>query len=136
MTLSSFNPFSCIEAALFAPAPRSLDRLRVDDRSRGTGVASSLDPCYAPQSVVQPLEEAVLLPRSEVVVYRRPRGELPRQHAPLAAGLDQVEHGIQDVAAKIVFASALPVEERFDKLPLGVRQVGAIALMHGSDKSR
>ena len=72
----------------------------------------------------------------------RPRSKLARQHALRriflcqAARFDQVEHGAQNVASEVVFAAAFPVKEWFDKLPFGVRQVGAMAFSHGSGESR
>jgi hypothetical protein len=46
---------------------------------------------------VHPLPKPVDASLSEVVVDRLPRREVPRQHAPLAAALEHVEGGVEDL---------------------------------------
>jgi hypothetical protein len=48
-----------------------------------------------------------------------------RQHAPLTTGLVQVEDGAYDLT-EMMLTKGLRLEEGFDKLPLGIHQVGVI----------
>src|SRR5690606_1326614 len=96
------------------------------DAQRRGGLSTGERAHGAAKVAVEPGDESPL-PLAEVVVDRRPRGELTREVSPLAARLSEVEEGVEDVAAQVILPFALPVEEGFDSFPLGVRQVGAVA---------
>jgi len=64
-----------------------------------------------------------------VIVDGLPRRKRGGQPSPLASGFVEVKQGVKDVS-RVMFALLLPLEEGFDSLPLGVRQVRAVS--HGS----
>jgi len=135
VALAPLDPFAAVKAPHSAHV-RRLDRLAIDDGQAGTGLTSSLDPYTAPQGIGQAFEEALLGPSSEVIVDGLPGRKALGEHAPLASGFIEVKQGVTEVS-RLMFSEGLPLEERFDSLPLGVRQVGAVAwismiLLHGS----
>jgi hypothetical protein len=77
-----------------------------------------------------PLPEVVIdrLPLQKCL-HCKPAGQHPLRRISLhsASRFDQVEKPVQDVAAQVVLAASVGIEKRFDLLPLGVRQVGAVA---------
>lgn len=133
VTLAALDALAAIEAAQ-SPDMRSLDRLAIDEGGAGTGLASGFDADTAPEGIGQAFEQALLGPLSEVIVDGLPGREALGEHAPLASGFVEVKQGVTE-ASGMMFSEGLPLKERFDSLPLGVRQVGAIAtvLLHSSD---
>ena len=76
----------------------SLDRLRIDPGGGGLGVAFRGDPRLVPQGVVKPLQGAVATPSVEVITDRAGWGEVVGQGQPVAALVEQVEDGVDDLA--------------------------------------
>ena len=76
--------------------------------------------------VVDGVDRAEVAPAPEVVVDGLPRRERVGEHPPLDAALDEVEDSVED-EAEVMGVEPLAGEERCDSLPLGVRQVGAVA---------
>lgn len=134
------RPLTRLPPVVAAPGSahaRTGNRLAVYDGDRGTGVASRFDARRAPERIGKTLPKARLDPLAEVVVNGLPRGKARRafrQEAPLAAGLVVVENGVHKFAG-MMLTEGLPLEEGIDKFPLGIRQIGAIASLHGSDRS-
>ena len=87
-------------------------------------------PCTSARHTEQTLNYAALFPLTEVVVHRLPRCKPAGQHSPLAACFEQVQQAVQDVPSQIMLAVARGVEDGFDFLPSGVRQVRAIVFAH------
>src|SRR5690606_28583142 len=125
VALAALDELPPVEAALTA-LYRRLHRLAVDDRRRRRGVATGTLAREAAQPLVDGPDEAAVAPPLEVVVDGGPGRERLREHPPLAPGLGEVEHGVED-EAEVVLASALGIEQRSDSFPLSVRQVGAKA---------
>src|SRR5690606_12117797 len=123
--LASLDELPAVEPPL-APLRRRLDRLAVDDGGRGALLSPGALAGEPAHPLVDGLDEAAVAPPPEVVVDGGPRRERLREHAPLAPGLREVEHGVED-RAEVVLASALGIEEGGDSFPLSVRQVGAKA---------
>jgi hypothetical protein len=134
MAFSPVDAVFSVIAALAAPTCR-LDRLAIDDGETWGGLPASLQADDLAQRRVHAPDKPALLPSTEVVVDGLPGGELTWEHAPLAAGLQQVEDGVEDGASQVVLSLALVMEQGFDNFLLGVGQVGAIALVHGFGRS-
>ena len=132
VALASLDEFAAVEASCPADVG-GFDRLAVDDGCAGAGVSACLESHTAAQGIGELFEQASLGPLSKVIVDGLPRGKALGKHAPLAAGFVEVKQGVTD-ASGLVFSERLPLEERFDSFPLGVRQVGAIVArkLHGS----
>src|SRR5690606_34398003 len=124
-----------------APFFRGLDALAVDDADGRLGLFAGGLPDLAAQLVVEELDGPIITPPREVVVNAVPLGKVRRQHAPLAAGAqqieDRVEHGAHGQLA-LAAAELLRGYERFDKQPLLVREVGRVVGSHANliDKPR
>ena len=76
------------------------------------------------ERMVDAQQRAVALPFDEVVVHGALGRQIPRQLAPLAAGRQHVEDGVQDLAPAFV---ALRRQVRLDQRPLRVRHIARIA---------
>ena len=130
--LAALDLFEAVEAALVAPDRRRLDRLAIDHGRRRAGLAPELAAQFAAHEAQQAGNQASVAPLLEVVVDQAPGGKLTGQETlrrvPLrAAGLDEVEHRVEDLVAQVVLALTFVVEQVFDSFPLGVRHIGAIA---------
>ena len=88
-----------------------LDRLRIDHGGGGLRVAFRGDPRLVPQGVVEPLQGAVAAPPVEVITDRAGWGEVVGQGEPVAALVEQVEDGVDDLA-KVGGAAAGPRRSR------------------------
>ena len=93
-------------------------------------MAYSHQPHRAAEPRVKALDAPALSPLAEVGVNGLPRREAFRQHAPLATRFEKVKERVHDLARRMLGVGALISENGFDNLPLGVRQVGAICLLH------
>lgn len=134
MALTPLDEFAPVEATPWPTDAARLDRLAIDDRRRRARLASFLDASGPTQRIVEAFDQAGGHPPAEVVVDGLPGREAaaaPGKHPPRAAGPGEVERGVHEVLG-VVLAEGLPLEERFDMLPLGVCQVRVV---HGSGKS-
>src|SRR5581483_5765942 len=113
----------------------ALDRLAVHRPGGRLGRAAVADAAVVAQRVVEAPPGAVPLPAAEVAVDGVPGREVARQHAPGAAGAQQVEDGVEDVAAVVLGGPAAGPrggDQGGDVGPLHVRQVGRVVLpAHG-----
>jgi len=98
VTLAPFDLFVVVEAARLATEHRGLDRLRINDGCAGAGSPACLASDEAAQSTQHPIKEAETAPSVKVVAHGLPGGQVSRDFAPLAAGFDEVEDGIDDFA--------------------------------------
>src|SRR5690606_5387978 len=131
--LASVDALPAVEPARPAGVAR-LHRLAVDDGGRRARLPPGLPPDGAAEPVAQPREEAAVTPAPEVVVDRLPGRIRVGEVAPLAPGLREVEHGVEDVSG-VVLDRAVTSQQRGDTFPLSVRQVGAVASRaHGSGR--
>jgi hypothetical protein len=74
--------------------------LAVDDAGARLGLPAGLGARRQGQHHPDPMPHAVLAEAAEVAVDRAPGRERPRQHPPRAAGAQQVEDGVEDVAQR------------------------------------
>jgi hypothetical protein len=130
MSLSPFDLFGTVVSSGGPTDVGRLDALRVDHGRRGARCASGFDPGRAPERIAQASQKSALAPPAEVIVDGLPRGEVVRQHSPLATAFEQVKQGVENLARGVFLEGALSLKERFDKFPLRVRQVGAICFLH------
>ena len=109
------------------------DRLRVDQRGAGLGVAAVGLTDMVPEGVMEPPDRAVVVPPGEVPVHRGPRREVLRQLPPGAACPHHVEDRVHDPASWVLLPPAAfrphPCrrQQRLDQLPLFIRQIRRIA---------
>jgi len=75
------------------------------------------------EKAVEALECALFVSSPIGVVNTLPLGKFLRQHRPLASCFNEVADGVDDGAAVMFWFG---VKEGFDRLPLGVSQIGAI----------
>lgn len=112
---------------------RGLDALGVEDAGAGLGISALGLPDQPSQETVELLEDAVLLPGSEVSVDGLPRGEVVWRVAPGDPGPVDVEDGVHDPAQIVLRRSAdvqaLPspdcppgCQSWFQQLPMGIGQ--------------
>ena len=96
-----------------------LDRLGVDNPEAGGCLVGVLLPHQLMQPYLHSLPNTANQPLAEVVVHRTPRPELPREHSPLAARFQLVEHGIPDLT-QVYFTFPLVVQNILYTLPLAI----------------
>src|SRR5262249_17680531 len=118
-----------VVAALAALRGR-LDRLAVGGRGPRAGVAPGAGADPLAQGLVDAVPGAVVAPASVPGVDRGPGREVVRQQAPLAAGADQVEDGVEHLAqfGRRPAGALGPGEERLDEGELVIGQVSVITL--------
>lgn len=135
MPFSAIDLFEGVEAADSSHSG-AWNRLAVDNQRAGSPVATRSAPDCAGGNAQNAQDTSFLAPSAKVVVHGLPLGKLAGQHAPLRSCFDHVQDCIQHVVAKGVAAFATGGEIAADLFPLGVRQVGAIALLaHGFGES-
>jgi hypothetical protein len=98
LALATVYLLAAVVATVLAAHPGSLGRLGVHHTGGGVGIAPELGPQAPADHVVQLLPGAIQPPLSEVVKDGLERRKLAREHPPLAAGLQQVEDGVEDLA--------------------------------------
>ncbi len=81
-----------------AAAFRGFHRLTVDHRGRGNGLAPLLLARLDGQGMVDAATGAVLTPGPDVAVHRAAGRKFLGQHAPLAAGREQIEKRVDNLA--------------------------------------
>jgi hypothetical protein len=128
----SFAPvdfLACIVAPLVAGFG-ALDALAVDDRSAGLRLASFDQAEMFSQMRVNLVQQAIALPESEVVIDRTPRSKVLGQVAPLAAGFDEVEDRVEQLAERMLAGAALLAglgEAVVDELPFGIGKIRCVS---------
>lgn len=111
---------------------RRLDALAVHDPGARLRVPAHRRPDPRPQVVVEPDPGAVRRPLVEVVPDGAPGAEVPRQQPPLAARSRQVPDAVHHLPERDRGRSPRPGVRRqlgTDQLPLGIGQVGWVALL-------
>jgi hypothetical protein len=135
MSFSALDLFEGVEAA-DSTCSRRRNRLAVYDQRTWFSMPPSSAPSRPTRDAQDAPDASFLAPPPEVVVGRLPRSEPAGQHAPLRSRLNDIQDGIQNVIPQVVLPASSGGKITFDLLPLGVRQVGAIALLaHGLGKS-
>lgn len=129
MPLAPLDPFVGVKAAATS-CVGDWHRLAIDNERAGLGRVVGFFACLPARYVKQMPDQLSLSPSSKIVVDRLPRRKSAGQHPLLTSRFDQVENGVQNAAPEVVTAPPVGVEKRSDLLPLGVRQVGAIAFAH------
>jgi hypothetical protein len=94
----AFLDFLAGVVATFTRCGGSLDTLAVQTASGGVLVTPKLAAQPCPQGVVDAHPGAIAPPAAIVVVHGSPRWKVPRQLAPLTAGLEDVEDRIKNLA--------------------------------------
>jgi hypothetical protein len=127
--LASIDPFARIEAA-WAAGLCCRSTLAVDDGSRRCRLAAEFAPRLSDQSPDDPVPSASVAPGIKISLHSRIWRELARQSAPLAAGRQNEQDGL-DYLAQINFARAAQSTPRrqlsYDQTPLRVGHVACIA---------
>src|SRR5262252_8660575 len=128
MALTAFDFLGRIIAS-WSAAFGGLDRLAVDDTSRGAGFAASGLARLQQQFKIDPLEEALVPPIVEIALHRGKRRKVLRQQAPLAAGSCDIQDRV-DNGAQVGFlrtAQTLDCRHiRFDQPPLRIGKVACV----------
>src|SRR5436305_6203311 len=134
MPLAALDLLAGVEAALPAHLG-GLHRLAVDVGDAGRLVPAVGGTDLGAQGVDELLPGAVLLPGIEVVASGALGEQVMGQVVPLGAGARLVEQGVEDLP-HIDGAGPAPRlgrrDERPESFPLGVGEVGGIALAHGA----
>ena len=113
---------------------RRLDRAAVEDDRGGLGPAALQEPGHDAEVVGDMLEDAGLDQAAGLLVHGGPRREVVRQQPPLAAGLDDISRGVEQLAeGMLALRGILPHQGqiRREKLPLGVGYVGGVRFPGG-----
>src|SRR3982751_4703810 len=130
MALPPVDVLGVVPPPLLAPGGR-VDRLAVDAR-RGAGVVRLLPGTdLLAEEVVDGVEGAVGPPPVEVAPDGALGGQVAGQVAPLAAGAEDVEDGVQDIPHLGLAgppAAGLGREMRHDQVPLGIGDVAGVVV--------
>ena len=119
----------CRRRTLWAPFFRGLDRLAVDDRRAGTGLAALSLSQRGVQGVVGPLPSSVATPGAEVVEDDAPGRQVVGQHSPGAAGAQNVADGVDDLPPGVGDRPSARFgrwQQGFPKLPFPVADVAGV----------
>ena len=131
MDLRAFLLLGPVEPRPTATLGRRPERAAVEDRGRGLGVSVVEKADDRPEVVGDRLEDARLEPASGLLIHGGPGGKIMGQVTPLAAGLDDVADGVEEVPQRVltlrgVFAHQGEVGE--EELPFRVGDVTGIGL--------
>src|SRR5215204_5021572 len=133
MALTSFVSLPSVVTALFTTYRGTLDRLRIHHAGAWLRIPFQPDAQPFADGPVDELPGAVHTPFSEVVVDGWPSREVVRKQAPLAAALQEVEDGVQDLT-KIVgpwtSVSFGSWQLRLYVVPFGVGEICRVRLSH------
>ena len=127
--LAPADQHAAVEAALAARLG-GLHALGVDDHHARRRLPPGNAPDPLPQRRQDVLPGAVAPPLGELVADGLPRGVLSGEHAPLAAGAQEIEDRVDDQAQADPLAPARSLwhrQQRRDQRPLGVGEVGLVA---------
>src|SRR5215469_13470808 len=125
MALAAFDFLGQIKAS-WSAAFTGLDRLAVDDTSRGTGFAVSGLARLQQQFKIDPLEQALVPPIVEIALHRGERRKVLRQQTPLAAGPCDIQDRVDNSAQVGISRTAQTLNRRhigFDHPPLCISKV-------------
>src|SRR5271166_2574651 len=128
MALAALDMLAAVVAAL-ATHLAGLDTLAVDDHGRGVTMAIGYAPTAMIEIALNAPQHATIAPGHKILVDRAPGREILGQQAPMAAGLDQIEHGL-DRSPQI--GSPWPAtpfgsrQQRRNQRPLLVAQIGIV----------
>ena len=129
VALAAIDTLAGVEAARPAGLRRR-SALAVDDGGRRLGLASEFAPRLPDQSADDPVPAAGVAPSIEIALDRRVRRELAWQSAPLAAGRQNVQNRLDNLA-QIDFPrpsqSAPRRQPPGDQRPLRIGHVACIA---------
>jgi hypothetical protein len=124
MALASFDLLASYSITpVFSSHSGALDRLEIRHARAGLRIPFEPDAQPFAYSPVDPLPGAIDAPSSEVVVDGWPSGEIVREQAPLAATLQEVEDGVQDLAKAVGSGPPMSLggwQVRFDIAPFGI----------------
>jgi hypothetical protein len=141
--LAPLDPLMAVVAADRDVLLDRLDALRVDDRRRGLGIPARTHPFRPAKGGEDATPYAVETEAAEVIVDGLPGREISGHTAqgapaPLAAGAEQVEDGIEDSAEGMATLAQgrgeRQVAAQADSLCVG--QVGRIVHIHAGKRSR
>ena len=128
MALATSDSFGAIKAARTATF-RGLGALTVDDASRGNTVTSHRRPSAPDEREIDPSPQALVAPKIEVVLHGGAWRKVLRQCAPLAAGRQNVENGVQH-RPKLNFPRPSDAtrrrQEKREQKPFRLRRVACI----------
>jgi len=129
MALAALDALASIDATRAATF-RGRSTLAVDDGCRGSNVAPkrSAGACHQPS--IDPMPGAVVAPAVEITLHCRARREVPGQRAPLAAGGQNIEDGVDDRAPIPGAWTPQPPrrwQQGLEHRPLAVRHVACVA---------
>src|SRR5712691_5190626 len=129
MALASFDPFAGVNPARAAAFARR-HALAVDNPGAGCERSALLLAGPGHQPGIDPVPGAVVAPAIEIALHRRIRRKVLRQGAPLTAGPQQIEDGVDD-RAQVALArppqSARRRQQWRDLRPLRSSRVACIA---------
>jgi hypothetical protein len=97
MPLAAIDFLRRIETAR-AAGLSGLDRLAINNASRGAWLAAGRFASLQQQLEIDPLQYAAVAPSVEIMLHRRIGRELARQLSPLAAGPHHIEQRIDNPA--------------------------------------
>lgn len=97
------------------------------DSDTGTGSLACKLAYPVAQPIMQSCQESCLFPLSKVIADVLPRSKIIRKGSPLASGFVDIKQGVTD-RAQGMFSFALEINEGFEKLPLGIGQVGVLCV--------
>src|SRR5215218_3779055 len=138
MALPAANLLPTVISARFTAHPGRLGRLRIDYSCAGLWVSPQLHPQAFTQSRVELLEGSIYAPPPKPPVDGLPRREVARQKPPSAAALEDIEDGVEDLAAAVGFRSSSLVGRRnmeLQALPFGVGEIGRVAPFHAQERT-
>jgi len=96
MAFAALDLFARVVTARTA-AFRGLDRLAIDDPGRGAGFAILAFAGHLQEKEIDPLPQAIFLPRVEVVLHRSPLGEIARQQTPRTRRSQNVQQSLDNL---------------------------------------
>src|SRR5215212_129786 len=107
----------------------ALDALAVHDSGGGAGVASLQFANLLVELEMQPVEHAIAVPAHEPAVHRAARWQVLGQGSPLAAGAQDIEYRVEDLAHPLRVGARFGGAEKMwlDQIPFGVREVTRVA---------
>src|SRR5271170_3660906 len=114
MALASLDALAGINPA-WTTALGGRCALAVDDCGRGVGVAPDKLAGARHQRGADPLPGAVVAPAVEIALHSRARRKVPWQGAPLTAGPQQVEDGVDDRAQIALARTPQPTRRRQER---------------------
>src|SRR5918993_365705 len=101
VAFSALHLLASVVTALFSAHRGALYRLGIHHARAGLRISLQAHPKTFSESSVDPLPGTIDAPFPEVPVNGGPPGEVMRQQAPLAAALEEVEDGVQNLAKTV-----------------------------------